>query len=516
MKAKSKFAPAQPGAASILLDPAYRDFPVDRWRIDPYRSRLTSEWIYRIALLLCDAAMVALAFALAYWLRFNLGITLAPEVVPLPGQYLSLVLLLIPVWLLFFGLMHLYNLHYLLGGTTEYANAINACSSGMMVVVLVSFLMPEFQISRSWLVLSWLLSCSLVCMGRLFLRRVAYRLRRWGLFVTPAVIVGTNEEALALARQLHNSTASGLAILGFVDASDADTDRTQPEKISGIPVLGTLRSLAEIVQVHQVEEVVVATTAVTRPQLIELPERIAAFPKVELRISSGLYEIFTTGMRVSTKNGVPLMSLNRLRLDRIELATKTLLDYGVILLALPMLLPLFVLIAILIKFDSPGPIFYRRRVLGIGGKEFDALKFRTMYVNGNEILARHPQLMAELQQNHKLKNDPRITRVGRWLRSLSLDELPQLINVLLGEMSLVGPRMISPGERLQYGQMQLNLLTVKPGLTGLWQVSGRSDLSYAERVQLDMHYIRNYTIWLDLQILFFQTIPAVLRRTGAY
>jgi lipopolysaccharide/colanic/teichoic acid biosynthesis glycosyltransferase len=188
----------------------------------------------------------------------------------------------------------------------------------------------------------------------------------------------------------------------------------------------------------------------------------------------------------------------------------------VILLALPMLLPLFVLIAILIKFDSPGPIFYRRRVLGIGGKEFDALKFRTMYVNGNEILARHPQLMAELQQNHKLKNDPRITRVGRWLRSLSLDELPQLINVLLSEMSLVGPRMISPGERLQYGQMQLNLLTVKPGLTGLWQVSGRSDLSYAERVQLDMHYIRNYTIWLDLQILFFQTIPAVLRRTGAY
>jgi lipopolysaccharide/colanic/teichoic acid biosynthesis glycosyltransferase len=250
--------------------------------------------------------------------------------------------------------------------------------------------------------------------------------------------------------------------------------------------------------------------------MIQIPARLSAFPKVALRLSSGLYEIFTTGMHVTTRNFVPLMSLNRLRLDAIELASKTILDYLVVLLSLPVLLPIFAVIAALIKLDSPGPIFYPRRVVGIGGKEFDALKFRTMVVNGDEVLAQHPELKAELEANHKLKDDPRVTRVGHWLRRTSLDELPQLINVLLGQMSLVGPRMISPPEMEQYGNMQFNLLTVKPGLTGLWQVSGRSNLSYEERVQLDMHYIRNYSIWLDLQILFFQTLPAVIYKRGAY
>jgi lipopolysaccharide/colanic/teichoic acid biosynthesis glycosyltransferase len=166
--------------------------------------------------------------------------------------------------------------------------------------------------------------------------------------------------------------------------------------------------------------------------------------------------------------------------------------------------------------DSPGPIFHRRRVVGAGGRAFDAFKFRTMVVNGNDVMAQHPELQAELQANHKLKEDPRVTRVGKWLRSASLDELPQLINVLLGQMSLVGPRMITQEETAEYGQMRHNLLTVKPGLTGLWQVSGRSDLTYDERVQLDMQYIRNYSIWLDIQILFFQTLPSVLNRRGAY
>jgi lipopolysaccharide/colanic/teichoic acid biosynthesis glycosyltransferase len=138
-----------------------------------------------------------------------------------------------------------------------------------------------------------------------------------------------------------------------------------------------------------------------------------------------------------------------------------------------------------------------------------------MVVNGNEVLDRHPDLKEELARNHKLKNDPRITRVGAFLRRLSLDELPQLFNVLRREMSLVGPRMISPEEVAMYKQFDMNLLTVLPGITGVWQVSGRSDVSYEERVRLDMYYIRNWSIWLDLQILF-QTIPAVLKSRGAY
>ena len=139
-----------------------------------------------------------------------------------------------------------------------------------------------------------------------------------------------------------------------------------------------------------------------------------------------------------------------------------------------------------------------------------------MHVDGDAILAAHPDLQEQLARDHKLKDDPRITRMGRYLRKVSLDELPQLINVLLGQMSLVGPRMVHPSEVTKYGRMKDNLFTVKPGLTGMWQVSGRSDLSYDERVRLDMLYIRNYSLWLDMQILFVQTLPAVVRGHGAY
>jgi len=180
-----------------------------------------------------------------------------------------------------------------------------------------------------------------------------------------------------------------------------------------------------------------------------------------------------------------------------------------------LLSPLLIILAILVKLDSPGPVLHRRRVVGRGGQTFNAFKFRTMYVNGDEILARYPELKAKLRQNHKLRDDPRITRVGAVLRRTSLDELPQFLNVLLGQMSLVGPRMITLEEMDKYGKWRWNLLTVKPGITGLWQISGRSDLSYDERVRLDMYYIRNYTLWLDLQILW-RTVPAVLRRQGAY
>lgn len=138
-----------------------------------------------------------------------------------------------------------------------------------------------------------------------------------------------------------------------------------------------------------------------------------------------------------------------------------------------------------------------------------------MYVNGDEMLRNNPAAMEELATTHKIKNDPRITRVGYWLRKFSLDELPQFINILIGQMSLVGPRMISPPELEKYGQWGMNLLTVRPGLTGLWQVSGRSDVSYEERVRLDMLYIRNYNIWLDVQIVL-RTIPVLLFGRGAY
>lgn len=471
---------------------------------------------YQLVLLGSDALMLLLAFALAYWVRFYGGISLFQEVIPTTSHYIRLVAILIPAWLLFFALLRLYDFHILLSGTTEYSRALNSCTSGMMLVVIVSFIDPAFVIARGWLVMAWLLASILVCSNRWFLRRIAHALRQYGWFVTPTLIVGTNDEAISLATQLRSSTHSGLIVLGFVDETPTAEADHRPRTLLGLPVLGTLDNMAQLVKQRGAEEIIIATTALSRKQLLETTLQLSAMPHLNMSLSSGLYEIFTTGMSISTRNSVPLMNLNRLRLDPVEMMLKTILDYTVVLLGSLTLLPFLLLLALCIKLDSPGPIFYRRRVLGVGGKAFDAFKFRTMVINGDEVLARYPALQAELQATHKLKEDPRITRMGHWLRRTSLDELPQFINILLGQMSLVGPRMIAPAEAEMYGRMKHNLLTVKPGLTGLWQVSGRSDLSYEERVRLDMHYIRNYSIWLDLQILFFQTLPAVFRGRGAY
>jgi lipopolysaccharide/colanic/teichoic acid biosynthesis glycosyltransferase len=165
--------------------------------------------------------------------------------------------------------------------------------------------------------------------------------------------------------------------------------------------------------------------------------------------------------------------------------------------------------------DSGVPLIHRRRVVGVGGSEFEAFKVRTMVVDADQILASDPELRQQYAANNKLRDDPRITRVGRWLRQASIDELPQLFNVLRGEMSLVGPRMINPGELRDWGDTAALVLSVRPGITGTWQVSGRQRLSKADRVRLDEEYVRNLSFRHDL-IVLLRTIPAVLLRTGAY
>jgi lipopolysaccharide/colanic/teichoic acid biosynthesis glycosyltransferase len=194
---------------------------------------------------------------------------------------------------------------------------------------------------------------------------------------------------------------------------------------------------------------------------------------------------------------------------------KRALDVTLALAGLIMLSPLLLVLALIVKFDSSGPVLHRRRVMGRGGTQFEAFKLRTMHINGEEILRRHPELQAALARDHKLQHDPRITRIGHTLRKLSVDELPQLLNVLRGEMSLVGPRMISPPELERYGEHGDALLSVRPGITGLWQVSGRSSLAPEDRVRLDLAYVRSHSFAGDIALLL-RTIPAVLRSRGAY
>ncbi|WP_338064767.1 exopolysaccharide biosynthesis polyprenyl glycosylphosphotransferase [Thermus parvatiensis] len=198
---------------------------------------------------------------------------------------------------------------------------------------------------------------------------------------------------------------------------------------------------------------------------------------------------------------------------------KRIIDVGLSLIGGLLLLPFLALIAILIKLDSPGPVLYGHTRIGQNGRRFKAWKFRSMVKDADKVLKeyleKHPELREEWERDQKLRSDPRVTRIGRILRQTSLDELPQLWNVLRGEMSLVGPRPIVQDEVIKYGEKFALYIKVKPGMTGLWQVSGRNDTTYQERVNLDIYYIRNWSLWLDLYILA-RTVWVVLTRKGAY
>ena len=475
------------------------------------RIRQQLRWL-RAVLMISDVIALGAAFAIAFGIRFGVDLPMfRTEVIADGAYYTGLVAIVIPVWLLVFWVSGLYDEHNLLGGTREYALVFNGTSVGMLLVIMATFFAPTFVIARAWLLLAWGLAFLLVAVGRFLLRRGVYRLRRRGWFLRPTLMIGTNEEAVALARQLGQWRTSGLNMLGFVASGQVDGGRL----FRNLYVLGQLEDLEDLVERYGVEELVIATTSLTRAQLVDVFRAFATHEDVHLRLSSGLFEVMTTGLRIKELAYTPLIDVRPVRLTGVDRFLKAALDLSIALGVMLLGAPLFLAIALAVRLDSHGPVLHRRRVLGLNGREFDALKFRTMLVDGDAILDRHAGLREELRERGKLERDPRVTRIGRLLRKTSLDELPQVFNVLLGQMSIVGPRMISPAEHERYGRWDMNLLTVKPGISGLWQVSGRSDLSYDDRVRLDMNYIRNWTIWLDIQILI-QTIPAVLRGRGAY
>ena len=472
------------------------------------------QWrLYITGLIISDLAITFAAFWLAYYSRFEWFVQyFVPNAVVSIEAY-QLLLYKVPfLWLVIFAINGLYIKGNLLGGTREYSKVFSSATAGFLLIIIVSFLDPTLIIARGWLLLTWGSTFLFVAVARLILRRTVYKLRRHGFFVTPAVIVGANQEGRSLAEQLRRWKSSGLHLVGFIDKK---TPATSPV-IHHLACLGSVEQLGEIIERYQIGEIILASSAFsTRDHLLDIFRKYSLTDKVNIRMSSGLYEILTTSLTVSEYAYVPLVYVNKVRLTGSDALLKFIFDYVLTMVGLIVLSPILLLIAFWIKISSPGPVFHKRLVMGLNGKRFYALKFRTMVINGDEILDKFPILQEELARNHKLKNDPRITRIGTLLRKYSLDELPQLFNVLKRDMTLVGPRMISPEEVSMYKQFDMNLLTVLPGITGLWQVSGRSDISYEERVRLDMYYVRNWSLWLDFQLLF-QTIPAVLRAKGAY
>jgi len=472
------------------------------------RRRISIVWAV-LPLFVLDAVCIALSIAAAYQLRFQL----LEYHAPFSGAFYNrLAWIAIPMWLCIFALYWLYNPDRLFGGMQEYIGVVNACTAGLVGLVLYSFLDRQFDqdISRGWLAMVWFFSVVSVSLSRFGYRRLVYHLRKQGLFVRRALVVGANEEGRAIVAQLRASPVAGVEVVGFVDLR-----LPHGTEVEGLPVLGDPSRLGSLIQRLGVEELIVIPTAMQREELLAIYRDWGTHRRVHVSLSSGLYELCTSGAQVREVGCIPLLSLNRTRITGMDGLMKSAVDFLGALVSVILLAPVFLIIAALIRRDSPGPAIHRRRVVGLYGRRFDAYKFRTMIPNAGAYMEAHPELKEEWERTGKIQNDPRTTRIGRLLRRYSLDELPQLFNVLKGQMSLVGPRMITPAELAHFGRWQHNLLTIKPGLTGLWQVSGRSDLSYEERVRLDMQYIRNYTTWIDLKLVF-NTVWAVLKGRGAY
>jgi exopolysaccharide biosynthesis polyprenyl glycosylphosphotransferase len=337
--------------------------------------------------------------------------------------------------------------------------------------------------------------------------------RQTGRLLHPTLIVGSNAEAADILRLLKADPSSGLVPTACLASSEAD--RLGLDFVQGeVPVVGTARELLLAVETHLIDVVVIASSAfehdVVARMIAEL--RVA---DVDVHISSGLFEVLTSRVVVTELAGVPLITVKGISLSRANVLTKRLFDLVIALVVLIVGLPVWLVIAAAIKLGSPGPILYAQTRIGRGGERFGMIKFRSMYSDAEQRLAEVVSANEAKGAMFKMKDDPRVTPVGRWLRKFSLDEFPQILNVIKGEMSLVGPRPPLPREIGAYSAQDWRRLEVVPGMTGLWQVSGRSSLSFDEMVRLDIFYIENWSVGLDITLLF-RTIPAVLFARGAY
>ena len=341
--------------------------------------------------------------------------------------------------------------------------------------------------------------------------RVAARAfyRRRPAYLQNLVVVGAGDVGRLLARKLEDHPEYGVRLVGFVETSD------DPHR-KGADVLGPVSELEEIVLAHDVEHVLIAYPNATRTETAGTLRRLQDL-KVHVDIVPRFVDLVTPGATIHMLEGLPLIGLASAREDRLLRGIKRLIDIVGSALGIVVLAPAFAWIALRVKLDSPGPVLYRHRRVGVGGREFDLIKFRTMRADADsfEELLAQPTRRAEFARTHKLVDDPRVTRFGAMLRRLSLDELPQLVNVLLGDMSLVGPRPVTAHELWRYGDESETLLTFRPGVTGYWQINGRSRADYEERVRLDIAYVRGWSLKLDFLVLG-KTAWVVLSGHGAY
>lgn len=324
------------------------------------------------------------------------------------------------------------------------------------------------------------------------------------------LIIGSRGRAIELAQALQEKLVWGVNIVGFIDP---DTSRLGAS-VMGIPVIGTVENTHEVLKQNVIDEVIIA---IPRSLLDDAEPIVMACEEegIRLRFMADVFNVQVAKMSLSEIKGIPLLTMEPVAQDPQQLLAKRMFDLTCTLLALPFLVPVFLVVALIIKIDSRGPVFFVQPRVGMRKHVFPMFKFRSMQVDAEEKLKEIEHLNEAAGPIFKIKNDPRVTRVGRILRKTSIDELPQLINVLRGEMSLVGPRPMSLRDVDLFERgAQRKRFSVQPGLTCIWQISGRSNLPFEKWLELDLEYIDNWSFWLDLKILF-KTIPAVLKLKGA-
>jgi len=461
-------------------------------------ARAAYRRLYR-AVALTDGLSVGAALLVAYWFRFGFRF---------PQPYFLWALVGTPVvMVLMYQAFHLYDA-YRYTPAEEFRRIILAVSMGLFVVLAAAF-WSKTDYSRMWLGVAWGLAL-VAALGsrRLWHKRIG-RGRRDGLLAFPTLVVGTNAEAQHLV-ELMQRPSFGFRPIGMVATGVEAPDTSAAD----FPVLGSVSQLRDVIREVGAECVFVASSALSAQEMGYVAKAVR-LEGVEVRVTATLPEVLSSRVAVQSLGGVTALSLRPVRLSGTQAVVKRVFDIAVAGAVALILSPLLAVIAVAVRISSSGPALYRASRVGQRGRPFTMLKFRTMRMGSDAMVdgLRTEHMVNDLM--FKLPQDPRVTRVGRFLRRWSLDELPQLFNVIGGQMSLVGPRPPLPREVNHYEDWQFDRLEVPPGISGLWQVSGRSDLSFDDCVRLDLFYIENWSLAYDLYILA-KTLPVLLSRRGAY
>jgi len=450
--------------------------------------------IVSVGIVASDAACVVAALVVSYFLRFHQT--------SLPLEYALAVAAAPLAWVAVFHGFGLYA-PYRLSPPEEFRWTIAASSMGV-VLLMVGIFWSHRALSRAWIGMTWLFVVVMELTSRRLWRWYQGRLRAQGRLSFRTLIVGTNEEAGRLAGALR-TRGSGYLPLGFVGHSGS---MVSPDSL---PVIGQINQLDQAIRDHGAECVFVASTAVT-PEEMFVVGQLARRSGVEPRVSANLPLILTSRLTVQEVGSTMAITLRAVRLTRTQAFLKRAFDLTIAFFGLLAALPVWLLIAAVIRLSSPGPVLFRQARVTRGGRVFSMYKFRTMRRDADKLLGQED--VDATQPYFKIRGDPRLTRVGRVIRRLSLDELPQLLNVLAGDMSLVGPRPL-PQEQVAANLELLEQRHEMPaGVTGWWQIHGRSNLSAEEAIKLDVFYIENWSLGLDLYILA-KTLGAVLAGRGA-